>query len=323
METRELGNTGIKVSAISLGGVAFTWLDRESSEKLIDFSVEYGINYIDIYAGTQEKIKGALKRNRDKIIISTRGNSKTIDQYLEFFNLDYFDIFLLSMIDSNDQLEKAIEDAEILERSKRSKFRFLGIATHNPSLYEKIIKIKKFQVLMFPLNCIDEIDSKIFSLTKENHSGIIAMKPMAGGNIRKYDSAIKYVLNKPVSTALIGMASINEVEQNISVLKDIKIRENDILFYNEIKRKLGKVFCRYCGHCIFPEPCPEGIPVRTIMMLETLAYQANLRRTVSESVLKSVEKCKKCGRCEQRCPYNLPIRKLLPEKVKYYLDITK
>ncbi|MCM8788970.1 MAG: aldo/keto reductase, partial [Candidatus Omnitrophica bacterium] len=288
METRRLGNTGINVSEISLGGVAFTWLYRNQAEKLIDFCVDKGINYVDVYSGTAGKNKDAIKKHRDKIYVSTRGNSKTIEDCLKEFELDYFDIFLLSMVDSREHLARSINEAEKLEKfRKQGKFRILGIATHNPSLYPEIVKSNTFQVMMIPLNCIDEVEQCILKKAEEKGIGIIAMKPLAGGNIRKYDSAIRYVLNTTVSTALIGMARISEARQNLRAVKNLKITKEDIEFFKKIRKQLGKIFCRYCGHCIFPEPCPREIPVRTIMMLETLAYQSNLRRTVSEKILKS------------------------------------
>lgn len=324
METRILGKTGISVSEISLGGVAFTWLGKKSSQRLIDFCVENGINYVDVYSGTGEKIRDTLNKHRDRIIVSTRGNSKTIENLLKEFNLEYFDIFLLSMIDSKQQLNDAIKEAESLEKfKKQGKFKISGICTHNPSLYSEIIDSSIFQAMMIPVNCIDEVDRKVFENAESKGIGIIAMKPLAGGNLRKYDSALRYVLNLPVSTALIGMARIKEARQNLKVLKNPVITDEDRNFYRKIRWQLGKVFCRYCGHCIFPEPCPKGIPVRTIMMLETLAYQANLKRKVSAKVLESIKNCIKCSQCEKRCPYHLPIRKLLPHKVKKYLAMTK
>jgi len=322
METRKLGNTGIDVSIISLGGVAFTWLGKKRSDYLIDFCVESGINYIDIYSGTAEKIRDSLRKHRGKIFISTRGTSKTIDNQLKEFGLDYFDIFLLSMIDDKKHLDGAIKEAEILEKFRNEKFNILGICTHNPSLYEQILKQEIFQVMMIPINCIDEVDKNFLEKASEKGKGIIAMKPFAGGNIRKYDSAIRYVLNLPVSTAIIGMARVNEARKNLSVLKNLEITKEDLNFYKKIRKQITGQFCRYCGHCIFPDPCPQNIPVRTIMMLETLAYQGNLKRRVSEKILKSIENCIGCGKCEERCPYKLPIRKLLPLKVKKYLEIT-
>lgn len=314
----------MRVSEISLGGVAFTWLGKKHSEKLIDFCVDNGINYIDVYQGTGEKIKNALKRHRQKILISTRGSWETLDGCLKEFCLDYFDIFLLSMVDGQQKFKDAINQAEQLEIYKnQGKFRVLGIATHDPDLYSSIIGCKVFQTMMIPVNCVDEVDASVFEDAMNAGIGIIAMKPFAGGNIRKFDSAIRYVLNLPVSTALIGMAKITEARKNLKVLKKIEITTDDRRYYRNIRKKLGKVFCRYCGHCIFPQPCPNEIPIRTIMMLETLAYQANFKRNVSQKTLQSIERCTGCGLCEKRCPYSLPIRKLLPVKVKKYLEMTR
>ena len=57
-------------------------------------------------------------------------------------------------------------------------------------------------------------------------------------------------------------------------------------------------------------------------MLKTLAYQSGLRKKISDEILSKVEECTECGECENRCPYDLPIMELLPEKVDEYLKMT-
>ena len=179
-----------------------------------------------------------------------------------------------------------------------------------------------FSVMMFPCSCVDEINQRVFKAAVKNRVGLIAMKPLAGGNLRNATASLKFVLSTKVSTALIGMASINEAKEDIEVLKNKTITRKDRLYYKQIRKELDKSFCRYCGHCIFPDPCPSGIQIRIIMMLKTLAYQSNFRRTVSDEVLSKIEDCIKCGKCEERCPYDLPIRELLPRKVDEYLKMT-
>ena len=299
------------------------WLEERKSAELIDYCLDNGINYIDTYAGTWERIGKILKKRRKDFYVSTRGDSKNIDGCLEKLNVDFFDIFLISMVDSVEKYEAALEEASILNKKKHSgKFRFLGIATHNPSLYLRIMKDGVFSVMMFPCSCVDEINQQVFEAAAEKKVGLIAMKPLAGGNLRNASASLKFVLNTKVSTALIGMGSVKEAKENIKVLKSKTITKKDKLYYKQIREELGKTFCRYCGHCIFPDPCTVDIPVRTIMMLKTLAYQSNLKRGISDEVLSKIEDCAKCGKCEESCPYDLPIRELLPKKVDEYLKMT-
>jgi len=322
--SRILGGTGLSISEISLGGVAFTFLNKTKSSSLINYCLDSGINYMDVYTGTGRKIGNVLKERRKDFYLSTRGNSKSINTSLKDMNVDFFDIFFISMVDSREQYGKALYEADLLEKERASgKFRFLGIATHNPSLYLRIIKDGIFSVLMFPLNCVDEISPGVFKSATDKNMGIIAMKPLAGGNLVDYGASLKYVLDKNITTALIGMKNIAEVKKNMRVLLDREITDEDRSYYKQIRKKLGKTFCRYCGHCIFPDPCPVGIEVRIIMMLKTLAYQSNGRKTISDETLLKVKKCIKCGRCERRCPYKLPIRELLPGKVQEYLKMTR
>ncbi len=96
MEYRELGRTGVKISALTLGTMPFGEHNTESEgHAQMDYAVERGINIFDaaeIYPippkpetqGRTEAIIGtwmAARKNRDKVLIATKaaGRSKTID----------------------------------------------------------------------------------------------------------------------------------------------------------------------------------------------------------------------------------------------------
>lgn len=320
---RSLGKTGLEISEISLGGVASTWLETKEAEELISVCLDNGMNYLDTYPSTGSKIGDILKKRRKEFFLSTRGGPKDIDNCLKALNVDFFDIFFLSMVDSDEAYRSALDQADDLNRSHRNKFRFLGVATHNPSLYLRIISDGVFSVMLFPCNCIDELEDEVFRAAEEKGVGIVAMKPLAGGNLTNIGPSLRYVLNRDVSTALIGMASPREVRENIDVLNDLSITDKDELYYRQIRKELGNTFCRYCGHCIFPEPCSVDIPIRTIMMLKTLAYQSGMKKGISDEILSKVEECVECGKCEERCPYGLPIMELLPKKVAEYLRMLR
>ncbi len=96
MEYRELGRTGVKISALTLGTMTFGEQNTESEgHAQMDYAMERGINIFDaaeIYPippkpetqGRTEAIIGtwmAMRKNRDKVLIATKaaGRSKTID----------------------------------------------------------------------------------------------------------------------------------------------------------------------------------------------------------------------------------------------------
>lgn len=96
MEYRELGRTGVKVSALTLGTMTFGEQNTEAEgHAQMDYAVERGINIFDaaeIYPippkpetqGRTEAIIGtwlAARKNRDKILIATKvaGRSSKID----------------------------------------------------------------------------------------------------------------------------------------------------------------------------------------------------------------------------------------------------
>lgn len=48
MKYRKLGRTGLKVSEVSLGTMAFgRWIDEEASSQVLDTALDAGINLID------------------------------------------------------------------------------------------------------------------------------------------------------------------------------------------------------------------------------------------------------------------------------------
>src|SRR5262249_6713254 len=87
MEYRELGRTGVKVSALCLGTMTFGEQNSEAEgHAQLDYAAEHGINFLDaseIYPippkpetqGRTESIIGtwlAARKNRDKMIVATK-----------------------------------------------------------------------------------------------------------------------------------------------------------------------------------------------------------------------------------------------------------
>ena len=325
MRKRRLGRTGLFVSEVSLGGVAFWWLSPEDSVGLLEYCLDSGVNHLDLYMGSGSKIGKTLRKRRKEFTLSTRGEPDKIDEVLAEFQVDYIDLFQITMVDHEDHYRACLEKMPLVEKAKKAgKIGFFGIGTHSPALFGKVIGDAIVDTILLPFNYIeDEILSGALDKAVKNDIGILVMKPLAGGNISWATPALKWILQYPVASAVVGMASINEAREDISVGEEsIELTDKERQFLEAEKNRLGETFCRMCGHCIYPDPCPEGIEIRLVMMARTLALQTR-RQTLSDELLDRIQKCRECGLCVERCPWHLPIPELLPGYVHEYRQLIK
>ena len=147
MEYRKLGNSGLNISEIGLGGNVFGWYaDEATSLTVIEHALDMGINYIDtanIYDdGNSEKIIGkALKGKRSQVIISTKfgiptgegpndgGCSryhmlKAVDDSLRRLQTDYIDLYQIHRPDPTTPIEETLRALDDLVRA--GKVRYIG-----------------------------------------------------------------------------------------------------------------------------------------------------------------------------------------------------
>lgn len=140
------------------------------------------------------------------------------------------------------------------------------------------------------------------------------MKPLAGGAIDNAKLAIKYILSKDyIDVVIPGMDSVDQVIENTSVLNNLNITDEENLEIKDIIEKLGNRFCRRCEYCM---PCPVGINIPMNFLLEGYYSRYNLKEW-SKDRYKSLDvnasNCIECGKCESKCPYELPIREMLKD----------
>ncbi|HWG85489.1 MAG TPA: aldo/keto reductase, partial [Deinococcales bacterium] len=141
METRRLGRTGLKVSAIALGSMQFGWTaDEEKSFAIMDAFREAGgtlIDTADIYSkwapgnpgGVSEEVIGrwmAARGNREEIVLATkvRGlmgenhlhkglNRRHIrwacEQSLKRLQTDYIDLYQVHWVDRDTPIEETLD----------------------------------------------------------------------------------------------------------------------------------------------------------------------------------------------------------------------
>jgi uncharacterized protein len=324
---RNLGKTNLKVNRVGFGGIPIQRITQEETNSVIDELIKQGVNFIDSargYTVSEEYIGNATLGKRDEFIIATKSMSRTYDGMkndieisLENFKTDYIDLYQLHNV-KPDEYDKIFNDdmayKALLDYKEQGKIKHIGITSHSIETIKKAVYSNKFDTIQFPYNIVEDQADEIFKEANKRNIGVIVMKPLAGGAIDNAKLAIKYILSKDyIDIVIPGMDSVNQVIENTSVLKDLKITKEEEIIINQIKDSLGNRFCRRCEYCM---PCPVGINIPMNFLLEGYYSRYNLKEW-SKDRYKSLEikatDCIECGKCESRCPYNLPIREMLKE----------
>ena len=146
------------------------------------------------------------------------------------------------------------------------------------------------------------------------------MRPRAGGAIENAELALRFIAaNDAVSVVIPGMAEPQEVKQNLAVMNDSRpLTAEELAEMDNVRKTLGTHFCRRCNYCA---PCAVGIPISTVFLLEGYLSRYGLEnwaRVRYEGLAQKASACIGCGVCETRCPYELPIRKMMKDAARKF-----
>lgn len=264
MPTREFGKTGHKVALFSLGGQGL--LEKpgndEKAIEIINRAIDLGVNYIDTAnyygAGSSEKYIGqVLKTRRKEVYLATKTGDRTYDGAMRHLELslqrlqtDHLDTWQLHNVRTQADLDRIFSDTgaiKALEKARDQKIvRNLGITGHrDPFILKQAIDRYPFDTILLALNAADKnlsgqanessFVNNILPVAVEKKMGIIAMKIVAAGRIfkpggiTKMEQAMGYVLSLPVSTVIVGITEVAQVEENVRVATNFKPLTRDEL----------------------------------------------------------------------------------------------
>lgn len=245
---RDFGRTGVKVSAIGVGGfdIAKNRVENEAI-RIIHAAIDAGVNFFDnaweYHDGISEEWMGkALVGKREKIFLMTKvcthGRDRRVamqmlEDSLRRLKTDHLDLWQVHEVIYPNDPEKHFEKGGVIEaidQAKREgKVRFVGFTGHkDPSIHLDMLKRDyPFDACMLPLNCFDasfrSFEQQV--LPELNRRGIaaIGMKSLGGGGdavkagVVTPEESLRYAMSLPVATTVSGMPTLGILEQNLSV----------------------------------------------------------------------------------------------------------
>lgn len=337
MRYEKLGKTGLMVAAISFGGIPIQRGDAKNTMEVVDKLEELGINFIDTargYTVSEEYLGQALAGRRENFILATKsmardyeGMKKDIEISLANLQTPYIELYQLHNIKPADfELVFGENGAykALSEAKAQGKIHFIGATAHGIEALEKLVKeySDKIDTLMFPYNIVEIHGTNVLKAAREKGMGTIAMKPLAGGNLEDYTLALRFIADSEACDISIpGMGSPEEVEKNAQVGDNLSpLTEEEWLEIDHLRKELGSKFCRRCGYCA---PCTVGIDIPSNFLFANYLRKYGLAAWANErysSLAINASACIDCGKCEPRCPYDLPIREMLKSVVKDFAD---
>lgn len=274
------------------------------------------------------------------------------DTSLKQTGAGYFDFYLLHNL--GESRTHFFDDYGIWdfvqEKKKEGRIRHVGFSFHStPEELEEILKAHpEMEFVQLQINYGDWENPAIqsrgcYEMARKYGKPVVIMEPVKGGMLANPPEPVAKIFQEAdakasyaswaiqfaadlegVITVLSGMSSIEQMEDNLSYMKEFTgLSENQQQTLDEARQVLARIPlipCTTCNYCA--KVCPEGIGISgsfTAMNYLTLYRNQAAAKGQEEWMVKKHGKkpasaCIKCGKCEQVCPQHIQIRQEL-EKV--------
>ncbi|GAB4278711.1 MAG: aldo/keto reductase [Deferrisomatales bacterium] len=218
MEYRELGRTGLRVSALGLGcmrlptvGRDETAIDEAAAEAVVRRAVELGVNYLDTaypyHGGESERFLGRVLSGglRDHVLLADKmppwfveepGDlERLFAEQLERLRTDRIDLYLLHSL--NRRFWKRFRELgalELLERKRREgRIRFVGFSFHDRCpAFREIVDAYDWDFCQIQYNYMDEevqAGTEGLRYAGSKGLGVVIMEPLRGGRLARAEGA--------------------------------------------------------------------------------------------------------------------------------------
>ncbi len=233
------------------------------AETALDLGIAYFDTAPGYNNGQSESNYGQVLARRRKEVFQTSktgdrtydGTMRSLEQSLKRLQTDHLDLLQIHGVSVKEDLEAWGKPGGVytalLKLREQKVTRFIGVTGHEDAeMLRRAVEMYDFDTLLTTLNPVSRRRSfreALLSAANRKKMGVLAMKVMGGGNgclvagnpfqkvlLPYHDqtahqvdsqSLIRYTLGLPISAAVIGVASVEQLKANIRVVKESKPME--------------------------------------------------------------------------------------------------
>jgi len=282
------------------------------------------------------------------LINSREDMDKYLNEQLEKLETDHIDFYLLHALNQGfwDNLLKHNVFDFVKKALANERIKHIGFSFHDElPLFKEIIDYYDWDFCQIQYNYMDEeyqAGKEGLEYAAAKGMGVIIMEPLRGGSLtahppkvirEEFDSApvkrtpaewaLRFIWDHPeVSLVLSGMNEMIHIEENMKCAGEAYpnslLKEERELIDNVKKTYLERILV-HCTKCKYCMPCPAGvdIPGNFSIYNDSSIYNdlENHRKIYAKFFPqdKKAVNCVECGVCEDKCPQNIEIRKMLKQ----------
>jgi len=314
---RTLGRTGIKVTALSMGGIG-------TNTDVLRAGLDAGINFIHCAMGygTLAATAEAIAGRRNRLFLGLKyeragaADWDYLDRALRALAVDYVDVLFFPLNSPEAARDRAHLDF-FTEVKKQKKARFIGITSHGniPPTLQAAVAAGFWDVLMpsyVPAPPEREALRPVLDQAEKKKLGVVAMKTIGGirpDATRQMQATIKEVLgDSSVTTLCKGMTSYELLDSCLAAVAGPPKGARTASVHEHLAAQQGET-CFLCGNC---PSCPRGVNCFDVVRAFDY-YRAHAGPEVARRMYGLIpadqrgSACDDCGQCERKCPYGVNI----------------
>lgn len=250
MPMTTLGKTGLKVSRYTVGGYHMHVRGRDEAVRIIHRAMDLGVNMFDsawhYNKGESDEAYGAAlsPSERQKVYLMSKAHKYSraeamsqLEDTLRRMKTDYLDVWQVHQVVTHKEVDQILGPDGSLEAfvqaKKQGKARHIGFTGHaDPAVHQRLLdSFDGWETVQHPVNLIDPhylsfINSVLPNIRKKG-LGLFAMKSNAIGAITKNSIAtiqecLRFTLSQDIDTLVSGAESVQQLEENVAVVKTFK-----------------------------------------------------------------------------------------------------
>ncbi len=209
MEQRQLGNSGLQVSAIGLGCMGMSAFygstDEQEAIATIQRGIDIGVNFLDtaeIYGPyTNEQLVGrALADRRDEVVVATKFGiriesmdpprrvadgspenvRRSVDASLQRLGMDHIDLYYQHRVDPNVPIEETV--GALGEQVEAGKLRYIGLSEAGPETIRAAHAEHPLTAVQTEYSLWSrDIEQEVLPTLRELGIGLVAYSPLGRG----------------------------------------------------------------------------------------------------------------------------------------------